>query len=173
MKNIKSIKELRNDLSCVEKKPGCYIWWFDKNGKDMLLKSLPDFNISSIPRKGNYYALYYGIAKDCRQRINWHINQKHSFSAVKSGYLSTLRQTLSALLGKDMTCSEKDVNDFMDTHCCWSWEYTPSRETAEDIESVELSTQSKNCYPLNIQKNKTVSHDVIQKLTELRKKHKK
>ena len=173
MKNIKSIKELRNDLSCVEKKTGCYIWWFDENGKDILLKELPGVDKSRIQRKGNYYALYYGIAKDCRQRINWHINQKHSISAVKSGYLSTLRQTLSALLGKDMTCSEKDVNNFMDTHCCWSWEYTPSREIAEDIESAELSAQSKNCYPLNIQKNNTVSRDVIQKLSELRKIHRK
>ncbi len=170
MNITKSIKDLRNNLSCVEKQPGCYIWWFDKEGTDVLLKQLPDVDKSKIQNKEDYYALYFGIANNCRERINWHINQKHSYSAVKSGYLSTLRKTLSALLGKDMTKSEKQVNDFMDAHCRWEWKYTPSKKEAEAMGIKELE---KNTYPLNIQKNKNVDKAVILKLKELRKRYRK
>ena len=172
MGNQKSIKELRSDLTCVDGKPGYYTWWFDEAGTNLLLKELPAIDKSKIQEKDGYFALYFGIANNCHERINWHINQKHRVSAVKSGYLSTLRKTLSALLGKDMTQSEEAVNQFMDAHCQWTWEYTPSRKDAEDHENKEL-THKPYLYPLNIQKNKNLDKAVIQRLKELRKKHKK
>lgn len=172
MEKPKFIKELRNDLTCVDEKPGYYTWWFDKTGTVLLLKALPAIDMSKIQEKDAYFALYFGIANNCRERINWHINQKHRVSAVKSGYLSTLRKTLSALLGKDMTQSEEAVNQFMDAHCQWTCEYTLSRKDAEDRETEEL-THKPYLYPLNIQKNKNMDRMVIQRLKELRKKHKK
>lgn len=99
----------------------------------------------------------------------WHMTQQHSLSAVQSGYLSTLRQTLSALLGKDMTKAEQDVNDFIGKNCYWQWEYTDTPEEAEDREQHELRT---NYYPLNIQGNKTVSPEIIGTLKGLRQKYK-
>jgi hypothetical protein len=94
--------------------------------------------------------------------------QKHSKKAVKHGTLSTLRQTISALLGKNMTQSECCINKFMDDNCLWEWDYTPN---PCQIEKEELSSVEK-CYPLNIKENHTVSKNVISKLKKLRKEFK-
>ena len=96
-----------------------------------------------------YWALYFGISNDMLGRAKWHILQKHSKSAVKYGTLSTLRQSLSALLDIDMSFSEEDVNMFMDNNCYWEWEYT---DNAKEEEKNELHSDDK-CYPLNIQEN--------------------
>ena len=110
-----------------------------------------------------------GISKDMLARAKWHVTQKDSISAIKRGFISTLRQTISALLDEDMSKSTGCINQLMDDNCYWEWEYDQSPENRE---SAELS--SKNvCYPLNIKKNKTVKKDVIKCLMSLRKKHRK
>jgi hypothetical protein len=172
---IKSVKALRDErFASVEKKSGVYTWWFKKSCLSNLLKALPTFNISKLQHKKidntDYYALYFGIAKSCRERASWHMSQHHSVSSVRSGYLSTLRQTLSALLGKNMTEAEETVNGFIEDNCFWEWQYTTSREEAHDIEAVELG---KNLYPLNIQGNKMVPREVSHALSALRKEYKK
>jgi hypothetical protein len=47
----------------------------------------------------DYICLYVGVAikESIRARLNWHVNQHHTKNAVKSGFLSTLRKTLSSL----------------------------------------------------------------------------
>ncbi len=100
----------------------------------------------------------------------WHMTQQHSLSSVQSGYLSMLRQTRSALLGKNMTEAEENVNDFIGENCYWQWEYTNTPEEAEDREQHELRT---NYYPMNIQGNKAVPPSIIAKLSDLRQRHKK
>lgn len=175
MEMIKSVKDLRDErFASIEKKPGVYIWWFKKSCLNNLLKELPDINISNLQHKKidntDYFALYFGIAKNCRERAYWHMSQHHSASSVRSGYLSTLRQTLSALLGKNMTKAEETVNVFIEKNCFWEWQYTTSREKANAKEAVELG---KNFYPLNIQGNKVVPRKICRALTALRKKYKK
>lgn len=172
---IESVKNLREKrFAPVEKKPGVYTWWFKKSCLNSLLNELPDFNISELQHRKigntNYYALYFGIAKNCRERASWHMSQHHSVSSVRSGYLSTLRQTLSALLKKNMTQAEETVNGFIEENCFWEWQYTKSREDAHAIETGELA---KNYYPLNIQGNKVVPHEISSTLSALRKKYKK
>ena len=173
-KMIKSVAELTNDnFEKVETCPGVYTWWFRSSCVNRLLMPLGTIEKKRIQPQvidgEEYCALYFGIAKSCRQRARWHMAQHHSDSSVRSGYLSTLRQTLSALLGKDMTKAEQDVNDFIGKNCYWQWEYTATREEAEKIEHDELS---KNYYPLNIQGNKVVPPDIIGTLKGLRKKYK-
>ena len=109
------------------------------------------------------------IAKDLLQRIRWHACQKHSPSAVKHGFLSTLRQSISALLGLDQTMSAADVSDVLEK-CYWDWCPTATKGDAEDIEKEQLSSEY---FPINIQGNKSVDPAVIKRLKELRKKHKK
>lgn len=172
---IESVKTLRDErFASVEKKSGVYTWWFKKSCLIGLLKELPNINISKLQHKKidntDYYALYFGIAKNCRERASWHISQHHSVSFVRSGYLSTLRQTLSALLGKNMTEAEETVNSFIDENCFWEWQYTTSREEAHVIEAEELK---KNLYPLNIQGNKMAPREISCALSALRKKYKK
>ena len=173
-KMIKSVAKLIEEkFKSVEAKPGIYTWWFRESCVDDLLAPLQGIDKDKIQTDtidgAKYYALYFGIANSCRQRARWHMAQHHSDSSVRSGSLSTLRQTLSALLRRDMTKAEDAVNKFIRTNCYWQWEYTLNRKQAEDIERGELST---HYYPLNIQGNKVVPSEITGNLSYLRRKYK-
>lgn len=180
MKNIESVATLRRMIECkqspFENSAGVYRWWFKEDTAMQLLKQLPPVNTACIAKRlidgDSYWALYFGISGNMRQRIAWHICQQHTPSAVKSGYLSTLRQVISALLNEDMTNSQNSVNNLMDTSCYLEWDYTSSKREAEGLETNELS-QSQCIYPLNRAKNKTVSKEHLKRLTELRAKYRK
>lgn len=180
MKNVESVAELRRLIALrqlpVEKSPGIYRWWFKEAEAKSLVSKIPNATIANYQARvihgEKYVALYFGISKDLRGRIKWHISQNHTASAVKSGFLSTLRQTISALLPKEMTKSQDSVNKLMDECCYLEWEYTKSKEEAESLETKELS-QSQYAYPLNGAKNKTVSKEHLVCLTKLRREYKK
>ena len=168
-------KRLENRTSEIKKEGGVYCWWFKRDVAQTLLKELPltQDELSKIQTREidgeEYWALYFGISRDMLGRAKWHITKKHKPTAVKYGTVSTLRNTLGALLGIDMSDSEKSVNDLMDENCYWEWEYDKEYKQRE---TNELSSTDK-CYPLNIQENKTVSKAVLKKLGELRSQHKK
>lgn len=175
-KMIESVETLKNDkFASVETRPGVYTWWFRASCVNRLLAPLGTIEKKRIQRQvidgEEYCALYFGIAKSCRQRAIWHMRPSphHNDSSVRSGRLSTLRQTLSALKKKNMTESEEDITKFIKTNCYWQWEITGSLKEAEDRERRELRT---NYYPLNIQGNKVVPPDIIGTLKGLRKKYK-
>ena len=168
-------KRLENRTSEIKKEGGVYCWWFKRDVAQTLLKELPltQDELSKIQTREidgeEYWALYFGISRDMLGRAKWHITKKHKPTAVKYGTVSTLRNTLGALLGIAMSDSEKSVNDLMDENCYWEWEYDKEYKQRE---TNELSSTDK-CYPLNIQENKTVSKAVLKKLGELRSQHKK
>lgn len=176
MTEIESVAVLRSTIKTrVKPLPGFYKWWFCEECLNVLFDhnhlALDKKKLQTKKIKGKvYFALYFGIAKDCQMRASWHITQHHTPSLVRSGYLSTLRRTLSALLGVDMTKAEICVNDFIDKNCYWDWSYTATKADAEKIETAELST---NYYPLNIMKNNVVNKIIIKTIKDLRKKHKK
>ena len=181
MKNLSKVSLLRvqlmNGESGICNREGIYCWWFKKNSAEIILSKLglDESEIDKIQKRDiegeEYWALYLGISNDMLGRAKWHILQKHSVSAVKHGTLSTLRQSLSALLDIDMSCSEEVVNMFMDNNCYWEWEYT-DKDNAKKEETNALRSNDK-CYPLNIQENLTVGKDIINKLKRIRKEHKK
>lgn len=168
-------KRLENRTSGIEKEGGVYCWWFKREIAQTLLKELPltQDEFSKIQRREieseEYWALYFGISRDMLGRAKWHITKKHKPTAVKYGTVSTLRNTLGALCGIDMSKSEKVVNDLMDENCYWEWEYDKEYKVRE---TNELSSKDK-CYPLNIQENKTISKEVLITLSRLRSLHKK
>lgn len=179
MKNIVKVSVLRELLiqkqSGIENRKGVYCWWFSSDAaKDLISQlGLTQSDISRIQVRlmedgKEYWALYFGISKDMLSRAKWHILQPHTISAVKHGTLSTLRQTISALLNTPMSMSEDIVNSYIDANCYWEWEY---EENPEDIERKVLS--SSVCYPLNIKENRTVNKSVISQLKVLRKQYKK
>lgn len=157
----------------IPKEPGVYRWWFPRDLAEKLLKPLTGVDTKQISKEivdgEEYWCLYLGIAKDLRQRIRWHACQKHSPSAVKHGFLSTLRQSISALLGLDQTMSAADVSDVLEK-CYWDWCPTATKGDAEDIEKEQLIS---GYFSINIQGNKNADPAVIKRLKELRKKHKK
>lgn len=114
-------KELRkiNDLESISNsRPGYYKWWASFDALMILLKEL-EINFKDIEpyieQNNNLYCIYVGIAvkESLRDRLNWHINQKHTASAVRSGALSTLRQTISSVIAHDQYNEEK-TNEFID-----------------------------------------------------------
>ena len=174
MKSIDSVKILRNSYGNIPSESGYYTWWFDRDGTNIILNALNNSKLHRFQKRKingkNYYALYFGIGANLRQRFKWHVLQRHSVSAVKSGYLSTLRQSLSAILGKDMTTGGSCVNCFMDDHCWWEFTTTKDKNSAEKEEKEELST---NYYILNIKDNNVVGKNTINLLKDLRKRFKK
>lgn len=173
-----SVLNLRNQFqqknASVPTVPGCYCFWFDKQGMQKILKPLESVCTRKLQKKvidgKDCYALYFGIAKNLKDRAKWHICQHHSMSSVKSGYLSTLRQTLSALLRLNMSVSEKSVNTFLDEHCYF--EYF-GKKTLDESRACEENELCKNYYPLNIQHNKCVEKQTINSLKHIRKEYRK
>ena len=111
---------------------GIYFWFLTEDGLRLFSKNLSSetdlLPNSFLTSKG--YLVYIGQAGcrktnnnkgNLRQRIKWHINETHKFSSVKSGVLSTLRQTLGALLSDDLlehngVETETIINDFMEQY---------------------------------------------------------
>lgn len=180
MENIDSIKEIRNSFfnknNTIKALPGIYRWWFQEEGAMMILNQLSNIDINMIQKRliygKPYFALYFGISKDLKGRIKWHTCQSHTTSAVNSGFLSTLRQTLSSLLNIDMTKSENILNQFIDENCYWEWEYTETYQDAINKEKQELAV-GLYYYPLNISNNKSTPKEIISRVKSLRKKYNK
>lgn len=170
---VDSASNLRTTLcASVPTEAGVYCWWFDEDGMKAILEPLLQHGIdltkiqSQMYNGKTYFALYFGLAnKNLRERLNWHINQHHTPSLVKNGYLSTLRQTFSALLGIDETKSEKSVNDFMNEHCVVEW----WQISATSVHKVETAVINSGYFPLNIQGNNRVAKEVRTELSKLRK----
>lgn len=166
---------IRSNWNLVPNNPIVYVWWFDQ---------IPQILSTHIPGVRNlvqkttvcgktYYALYVGIAKHGRDRMKWHIypSVAHTINNVNNGRISTLRQTISALLNINQTASQQAVNDYMDQHCLVEWIIMPSKKEAELYETQQLC---QNTFPLNISKNKSNQlHAWIQCLTQLRKLYRK
>ncbi len=110
------------------------------------------------------YLVYVGIAKSMRQRLVWHVTQKHLPSSVKSGFLSTLRQTLSGLARVPM--DDTDTVDRIINQMFVEFEYCESKEEAHSIEKECFQTY---VLPLNIMGNQ---HPFTKELKRLRKESK-
>lgn len=149
-------------LEQIEAKPGYYKWWAKIGELEIILKAL---NVklkdveSAIEKKDDLYCIYVGIAakESIRDRLNWHINQKHAWSAVKSGSLSTLRQSISSVVAKNQR-AEDETNSFIDK---LEVEYylkndgeIKNKNTEKELLDIEKALMEKNLYILNIKDNK-------------------
>lgn len=173
---LKRVSDLRADIAnrqldakCA---PGFYIWWFDTEGMKEILKPLSGIEVRWIASRKiggkDYYALYFGISKDLKGRIRWHVAQKHTASSAKHGFISTLRHTLGALLGLPMVDSEQAVNRFIDKHCMLEYENCATLQEAEEKETATLKS---GYYPLNISKNVGVPATIVSQLKAMRKRY--
>ncbi len=106
--------------------PGWYRWWAPIASVERLLDSpwisekcmtkLLPYLTAGKGRLEGYYAIYVGVAvnEPIRSRLDWHVNQKHTLSAIRSGTLSTFRQSISSLVSADQA-DEINTNEFLDT----------------------------------------------------------
>ena len=180
-------KELRSaeKISEIPKnRPGWYKWWAPKEEVKLILNSpyindnyleefLPYLTTRNINGK-EYYYIYVGIAvkESIRNRLNWHINQHHTKSSVESGFLSTLRQTISSLVSCNQY-DEKATNNFIDSLVI---EYhsvnleIKSEKAKKLIENIEKSEMKNNILPLNIRDNKKeILKKYLKELSRIRK----
>lgn len=171
-----SAKQLREKID-IENKPGYYKWWAQKEEFDILLEKL-DINIDDIKNsleiKANLYCIYVGIAvnESVGDRLNWHINDKHSFSKIKFKTLSTLRQTISSIISNNQA-DEKGTNEFIDKLKVeyFLFDYPIKSDEAEyKLNTIEKDLLQKNLYILNIRDNNHIlSEPIKKKLKKLRK----
>lgn len=100
-----------DNLNVVPKHKGIYFWFMHPDGYEALSKKLSNHlqPVQPFTALDNYHLVYIGTSgtgKDgnssLRQRLEWHIAQKHSQSAVCSGALSTLRTGIGSLAADDL-----------------------------------------------------------------------
>ena len=172
------LEQISND------RPGYYKWWAKKEDVEMLLERLGgDVTFKDIEsyiekKEGSdLYCIYIGIAvnESIRNRLNWHVNQRHSPSAVNSGFLSTLRQSLSSILSHDQM-DEETTNQFIDKLYI---EYLIDEngigrpEAKEKIREIEKKAMKSHLYILNTQGNNHSQARKIKKILRwVRKKSK-
>lgn len=156
-----NVKSLRNNIQKLPDKPGVYAWWARENELQIILNSLDLQYVvvkHSLEELDGYYCVYVGIAarESVKSRLNWHINQQNTISSVKSGFLSTLRQSIAGILNVPMTDTAA-VNAFMDElYVSYSVFECPiksdqAKQKAHAWENAKLI--SGELYVLNIQGN--------------------
>lgn len=164
----------------IETRPGYYKWWAKKSELNDLLKGLGETfsNVKDdIEKEDDLYCIYVGIARtSLRQRLNWHVNDKHTKKRVENGFLSTLRKSLSSVIAKDQYDKDK-TNDFIDklvVEFFYTGYKTKSEESTKKLLSIEKNLIGKNLRILNIMENNHPKAAKIKKrLQELRKEAKK
>ena len=172
----KTLQVIPND------KPGYYRWWAEMPEFYLILRAL-DIDYEDIAGKvlevDGLYSIYVGIAakESIRNRINWHINDIHTASRVKSGTLSTFRQSISSIVSHNQY--DKDAtNKFIDK---LSIEFFPidcqikSEEAIQELDKFEKYLLTKNLYVLNIKDNGFFdeARQIRRKLSKLRSESKK
>ena len=154
--SVKLLKEQDPRFTSIPKEPGIYRWWFPKETAQQLLSSIHGIETNRICKEviqgEEYWCLYFGIAKDLRQRIRWHACQKHTASAVKHGILSTLRQSISALLQLDQTTSTDKVSELLE-RCYWIGCLQPPRRMRR---SSRKERSLKGIFPLTFKRTKAL-----------------
>ena len=167
--------------------PGWYKWWAPEKALKLLLDSsyvskkyfldlLPSLTTKRI-NGVNYYYIYVGVAikESIRDRLNWHVNQHHTKTSVESGFLSTLRQTISSLVAGNQY-DEIATNNLIDMLII---EYYPvdmlikSDQAKEKIERIEKEELANNLLPLNLRDNKnSIVKEFLTDLSHARKQSK-
>lgn len=167
--------------------PGWYKWWAPKEALSILLNSsyinnkyLNILKKHLTKKKINgkvYYYIYVGVAikESIRDRLDWHVNQKHTTTSVVSGFLSTLRQSISSLVAGDQY-NEKATNELIDMLVIEYYSINlpiKSIEAKEYIETIEKNEMNNNVLPLNIRDNKNeLVKDFLKELSMARKNSK-
>lgn len=186
---IKANKIRNNDyLYKISKdNPGWYKWWAPESTLKLLLNSpyipknyyqelLPYLTKKNI-NGTDYYYIYVGVAirESIRERLNWHVNQHHTKTSVESGFLSTLRQTLSSLISNNQY-DESSTNKIIDTLYIEYYSVNlpiKSEKAKEQIEYIEKEEMNSNVLPLNLRDNKnSIVKDYLKELSKIRKSSK-
>ena len=160
--NAKDLRTKDNLIKIPRTSPGYYKWWATYDSLLVLLSRLHlDFDAIAdfLETKNGLFCIYIGIAvkESIRDRLDWHINQINIERNVKNGTLSTFRQTISSLVGKNMLDNQA-TNDYIDKLVVeyFVGDYSiKSQEATVELHGIERGLlSSPYLYLLNIQENK-------------------
>lgn len=175
-----SILRNKTELQKIPAAAGYYKWWCEKAELDVILNALdvkPVDVQQAIERQDDLFCVYVGIAakESVRARLNWHVNDKHTASRVKSGTLSTLRQSIASIVANNQF--DKEATDsFIDKlHVEWFCIDSPikSAEAKAKLYSVERNLLFDRLRILNIKDNlHPLAEPIKFKLKMLRKNSK-
>jgi len=159
-------------LEITDESPVIYMWWFRHDAARVILAQIGDDvtneRIMHDQIDGeDYLALYVGKGKSCRERFSWHIRQHHDERTVRHGFLSTLRQTMCAVMGVNAVGNEAVVNAFIDQSCVLDWTCFPGI-TPEELGRIEKEKILSGYFPLNIQGNGNLPRDLKRALRKMR-----
>ena len=165
-------------------KPGWYRWRAPIQALEKLLDStyisekymtqLMPFLHRKKFNRDDYFCIYIGVAinESIRDRLNWHVNQHHTKSAMQSGFLSTLRKTISSLVSGNQY-NEVATNGLIDHLLIeyYARDYPIKSDIAKSmIDKIGRDEMENNILPLNIMGN---HHIMIQSfLADLKKARK-
>lgn len=175
----KSLRD-KSALAKMPDCPGCYKWWAKEKEFRQLFSVLDlsyDDVVGFVEQEDGLYCIYVGeaINGSLKKRFDWHINQKHTLSNVKSGFLSTLRKSISSIVAHNQM-SEEATNVFIDTLLVEPFEVkvpVHSAEARATISKMEKEMINSNLRILNIRDNKYEGCKPIKKkLMALRKEAK-
>lgn len=113
---------------------GIYFWYMRPEGYQLLSQHIAfpqPFTDQTVDQNGNHL-VYLGTAgvgrgatngAGLQDRFVWHVCQHHTIGNIRSGFLSTLRTTLGALLADDLletngVSTEQLINQFMAEYLC-------------------------------------------------------
>ena len=170
----------KTELNKISSLPGYYKWWASKSELDVILDAL---NVhfceikNALEIKDGLYCIYVGIAvkESVRDRLNWHVNDKHTASQVINGTLSTLRQSISSIVV--MNQYNKGATDSFIDKLYVEWFYSNNLIKTEaaknELHEIEKHLLDEYLRVLNIQDNHhPLSSSIKLKLKLLRKKSK-
>ena len=175
---VKAI-ELRNkeNLQKIKKVPGYYKWWAKRTELDIILTELNvkfDDVKSSIETKSGMFCIYVGIAvkESIRDRLNWHVNDKHTESSVKYGTLSTLRQSIASILVHNQYDKEATDNfiDKLEVEYFFNDNPIKSSDANSELTGIEKQLLKEHFIVLNIKgNNHPCAKEIKKELKRLRK----
>ena len=157
--------------------PGWYRWWATEHVCRQLLGVHADGLMEHLTQGKadltDFRLIYVGIAPASKKHTNkpllkarvldWHIRQKHSLGNIKHGFLSTFRQSLSALLTGNMA-SEKETNYVIDQMKVELFPFEGIAEVAcvnQWLHEQEATELEEHVIPLNIQGNGRLENQIF------------
>ena len=175
---VKAI-ELRNkeNLQKIKKLPGYYKWWAKRTELDVILTELNvkfDDVKSSIETKSGMFCIYVGIAvnEPVVDRLNWHVNDKHTESSVKYGTLSTLRQSIASIVAHNQYDKEATDNfiDKLEVEYFFNDNPIKSTDAKNELTDIEKQLLQEHLRVLNIRDNNhPCAKEIKKELKRLRK----
>lgn len=173
--NLSDDNSIPADGSKIAKVPtdkGIYFWFMHPDGYNKLSRHIPIKPIEPrCQREINgvkYDLVYLGTAgtgkkgnSHLQERLKWHLLDNKSVSAVRNGFMSTFRRTITPLLASDLIVenAQQKTDDFFEENLIIYWiPYPGSFKDVKDLVNQDEKILIKKLRPIfNLKENDNTS----------------